>query len=76
MKLNCPACKAEMAIGKTELILKRDRNVVVIEDVPAMVCPQCGEASIDAKNSQAAYSLAESEIQRGVALEFCKFRAA
>jgi YgiT-type zinc finger domain-containing protein len=76
MKLNCPACKAEMKTGKTELILKRDRNVVVVEDVPAMVCPQCGEASIDAKISQAAYSLAETEIKRGVALEFCKFQAA
>jgi len=76
MKLNCPACKTAMEPGKTELILKRDRNVVVIEDVPAMVCPQCGEASIDAKNSNAAYSLAEKEITRGVALEFCKFQAA
>lgn len=76
MKLNCPACKAKMYIGKTELILKRDRNVVVIEDVPAMVCPQCGEASIEAKVSQAAYQLAENEIKRGVALEFCKYTAA
>ena len=76
MKLHCPACKAEMQVGKTELILKRGRNVVVIEDVPAMVRPQCGEASIDATVSQSAYSLAENEIKRGVALEFCKYHTA
>lgn len=76
MKLHCPVCKAEMQKGKTELILKQDRNVVVIEDVPAMVCPQCGEASIEASVAQAAYTLAGNEIKRGVALEFCKYRAA
>lgn len=76
MNLHCPLCKSEMKEGKTELTLKRARSVVVIEDVPAMVCPQCGEASIDASTSQAAYEIAEREILRGVALEFCKFKAA
>ena len=76
MKLHCPICKAEMVSGKTELIMKRDRSVVVIEDIPAMVCSQCGEASIEASVSQSAYLLAENEIKRGVALEFCKYRVA
>lgn len=76
MSIHCPLCKAEMKKGKTELTLKRNRSVVVIEDVPAMVCSQCGEASIDLTVSQAAYKMAEKEIERGVALEFCKFRAA
>lgn len=74
--MRCPVCKTEMKEGKTELTLKRQRSVVVMEDVPAMVCPQCGEASIDASVSQAAYEIAEKEIRRGVALEFCKFKAA
>ena len=76
MSLNCPFCKTRMKKGKTELTLKRNRSIVVIEDVPAMVCPQCGEASIDLLISQIAFEMAEKEIQRGVALEFCKFRAA
>ena len=76
MNVHCPLCKTRMNKGKTELMLKRDRSVVVIEDVPALVCPQCGEASIDSLTSQIAYEMAEKEIQRGVALEFCTFRAA
>lgn len=76
MNLHCPLCKYKMKEGKTELTLKRERSIIVIEDVPAMVCPQCGEASIDASISQLAYEIAEQEIQRGVTLEFCKFRAA
>lgn len=76
MRLQCPACKAEMQKGNTELTFKRDRSVVVIEDIPAMVCPQCGEASIEASISQIIYEIADREIKRGVALEFCKFKAA
>jgi YgiT-type zinc finger domain-containing protein len=76
MSIHCPLCKTKMNEGKTALTLQRERSVVVIEDIPAMVCPQCGEASIDALTSQAAYEIAEKEIQRGVALEFCMFRAA
>ena len=33
-------------------------------------------ASIDSQTAEKAYSLAEQEINRGVALEFCKFEAA
>lgn len=76
MSLHCPLCKAKMIKRTTELMLKRDRSVVVIENVPALVCPQCEEASIDAITSQTAYEIAEREILRGVALEFCTFRAA
>jgi YgiT-type zinc finger domain-containing protein len=63
-----------MEQGFTELVFKRNRSVVVIEGVPALVCKQCGEASIDMKTSQAAYDLADFEIKRGVFLEFCKFK--
>jgi YgiT-type zinc finger domain-containing protein len=62
-----------MKAGTTDLTLRRNRSVVVVEGVPALVCENCGEASLDAKTAQAAHELAEREIARGVALEFCKF---
>lgn len=74
--MRCPACKSEMEQGFTELVFKRNRSVVVIENIPAVVCKQCGEASLDMKTSQLAYEIAEREIKRGVSLEFCKFKAA
>ena len=74
--MRCPACKSEMEQGFTELVFKKNRSVVVIEGVPAVVCPQCGEASIDLKTSKIAYDIADKEIKRGVSLEFCKFKAA
>jgi YgiT-type zinc finger domain-containing protein len=64
-----------MEQGFTELILKRERSVVVIEAVPALVCPQCAESSIDVETAQKANELAEQAIKRGVPIEFHKFAA-
>lgn len=75
-KIKCPLCKGTMIKGKTELLFKKSRSVVVIEEVPALVCEQCDEASIDLKTSKRAYNLANEEISRGVALEFFKYKKA
>lgn len=72
----CVLCRGAMTPGKTDLTLRRGRSVVVIEAVPALVCENCGEASLDLQTAQAAHEIAEREIARGVALEFCKFPAA
>lgn len=74
--MTCVLCRGKMKSGKTDLTLRRDRSVVVVEAVPALVCENCGEASLDAPTAQAVHELAEREIARGVALEFCKFPAA
>jgi len=74
--IKCPVCKTEMEQGKTELVMRRKKSVVVIEEVPALVCPQCEEASIDSEVSKKAYNIAEKELNWGVALEFCKYQAA
>lgn len=76
MNISCALCKGKMQPGTTELVLRRDRSVVVLEDVPALICQQCGEASVDAETSKKAYQIAESEINKGVALEFCKYKKA
>jgi YgiT-type zinc finger domain-containing protein len=71
----CPLCKGRMAPGRTDLTFRRDRSVVVVQGVPALVCEHCGEASLDTSTSKSAYDLAEREMSRGVALEFCTYAA-
>lgn len=71
----CPVCKGRMATGRTDVTFRRERSVVVVEGIPALICEDCGEASIDSETSKAAYRQAENEMQRGVALEFCTFAA-
>ena len=72
--MKCPTCKSLMEIGSTELIFKRERSVIVVEDVPALVCKQCGEATVELKSSKMSHDIADREIKRGVALEFAKFK--
>ncbi len=75
-KVHCPLCKTRMKSGKTDLVMRRGKSVVVIEKVPALVCPQCGEASIVDKIAKIAFEIAEKKIDQGVSLEFCKFKEA
>jgi YgiT-type zinc finger domain-containing protein len=41
---NCSLCKGKLKTGTTEFIARASGEVVVIKDVPAYVCEQCGEA--------------------------------
>jgi YgiT-type zinc finger domain-containing protein len=41
---NCSLCKGKLKIGTTEFIARVSGEVVVIKDIPAYVCEQCGEA--------------------------------
>jgi len=43
--------------------------------VPALVCENCGEASLSAQVAKKVNAIASRETARGVALEFCKFAA-
>jgi YgiT-type zinc finger domain-containing protein len=40
----CTFCKGKLEKGTTEFIARAGGEVVVIKDVPAFVCEQCGEA--------------------------------
>jgi YgiT-type zinc finger domain-containing protein len=40
----CSLCKGRLIEGKTEFVAKIGEKVVVIKDVPAYICENCGEA--------------------------------
>jgi len=40
----CSFCKGKLQEGKTEFLAHAAGEVIVIKDVPAYVCEQCGEA--------------------------------
>lgn len=46
--MSCVICKTgKMEPGTTTVTLERDGLILVIRDVPATVCPNCGEAYVD-----------------------------
>ena len=40
----CSLCKGSLREGKTEFMTRVGDEIVVVKDVPAYVCEQCGEA--------------------------------
>jgi YgiT-type zinc finger domain-containing protein len=41
----CPVCRdAELVEGLTSIFFERDEIRITIQQVPALVCPSCGEA--------------------------------
>ena len=40
----CPLCGGEMKSGKTAASFFIDEKIIIIKDVPAEVCADCGEA--------------------------------
>lgn len=48
----CDLCGGELRPGKTTLEIWRGEELLVIKDVPADVCQQCGEAYISASVSE------------------------
>ena len=45
--MNCFYCKGEMEQSLTKFILDLGHCVVIVKNVPAMVCKQCGEKVFD-----------------------------
>lgn len=48
----CSFCKGTLTLGTTEFIARVHNEVIVIRDVPAYVCGQCGEAYFSAETSR------------------------
>ncbi|MCI0398765.1 MAG: type II toxin-antitoxin system MqsA family antitoxin [Chloroflexi bacterium] len=48
----CDICGGELAPGKTTLEIWRGEELIVVKDVPADVCQQCGEAYLSPQVSE------------------------
>jgi YgiT-type zinc finger domain-containing protein len=48
----CTFCKGRLVSGMTEFIARAAGEVVVIKDVPAYICEQCGEAYYTTETSR------------------------
>lgn len=44
---NCPICEGKVESDKTTFTVDLTSGVVLVRDVPAFVCTQCGEEWID-----------------------------
>jgi len=74
--MNCLICKTGVTQpGMTTVTLERDTTVIVIKDVPAQVCDNCGEYYLSEEVSSRIYALAEEAVKRKVEVEVLHYAA-
>ena len=75
--MRCVVCKhGETRPGVTTMVLQRGGATVVISDVPARVCSNCGEEYVDERVAESVLAAAEASARAGVRVEIRDYVAA
>lgn len=73
----CPLCKGKMEPGTTILPFKmKNGRVIVVLNVPARICEQCGEEYVDMEVVRNVESLLDRAEQDGLSMGFVEYGAA
>jgi YgiT-type zinc finger domain-containing protein len=73
--MKCVICRqAEVEPGKTTVTLERGGLTLVVKRVPALVCPDCGEAYLDEAITARLLGEAESIADAGAVVDVREFR--
>ena len=74
--MTCVLCKnGETRPGTVTVTLERGKTVVVVRDVPADVCENCGEYYLDGSVAQEVYQRAEAAVARNAEVEILHYAA-
>jgi YgiT-type zinc finger domain-containing protein len=75
--MKCVICKhAETVAGATTVTLERNGFTYVVKNVPAQVCPNCGEAYVDEKVAGELLKSAEQMAKSGALVDIREYMAA
>lgn len=74
--MKCVICKnGETKPGRANVTLHRDEATVLIKNVPAEICGNCGEYYLSEQIADQTLKLAEKAAQNGAELEVLRFAA-
>ncbi len=74
--MKCVICRTgEASGGLTNVTLSRGKTTVIIKDVPAEVCDNCGEYYLSTEISDRLLALAEIAVQNNAEIEILRFAA-
>ncbi|MDF0665841.1 MAG: type II toxin-antitoxin system MqsA family antitoxin [Nitrospira sp. LK70] len=75
--MRCVICKnGHTKPGKATVTLERQETTLVVKNVPAEVCTNCGEEYVDSKAASQLLKTAEEVAQRGVQVDVRSYEAA
>jgi YgiT-type zinc finger domain-containing protein len=74
--MRCMICKVgETRLGRTTVTLQRGSSTVIIRDMPAEVCANCGEYYLSDEMTAELLDRAEAAVMRGVEVEIQRYAA-
>ena len=76
--MRCPLCKGEMLKGKkTNLPYELSgESVIIVRNVPAIICSQCGDAFIEADILTKVEKILDKATRDGMVLGFVEYEKA
>ncbi|MCL4541799.1 MAG: type II toxin-antitoxin system MqsA family antitoxin [Chloroflexi bacterium] len=74
--MKCVICKqGETVPGRVAVTLQRGETIVIIRDVPAQVCQDCGEYYLDEPVASNVYARGEEAVNRHAEVEILHYAA-
>jgi YgiT-type zinc finger domain-containing protein len=74
--VNCVICKTgQLQAGTTTVTLQREGTTVVIKEVPAQVCDNCGEYYLSEEMTERVLAIAEAAVRKGAEVEILRWAA-
>ena len=74
--MNCLFCKhGETTPGQVTVTLQRGETTVILKEVPAEVCQNCGEYYLDEAVTRKVYGQAEQAVRRHTEVEILRYAA-
>lgn len=74
--MKCVICKlGETHVGKTTVTLHRRQSSIIIKDVPAQICENCGEYYLTDEVSDQVLKLAEEAVNHNTEIEVLRYAA-
>ena len=74
--MKCVLCRqGETNPGSVTVTLQRDNTTVIVKDVPADVCENCGEYYLSDKTTDKVHAMGEDAVRKGAEVEILRFAA-
>ena len=75
--MKCVICKVgETRPGKATVTLERERTTLVIKNIPADICVNCGEEYVNTETSELLLGIAGESVRSGVHVSVRDYAAA
>ncbi len=74
--MKCVICKnGTMNDGHVTVTLQRDESIIVVKNVPALVCENCGEYTLNEDVAARVMQIAEESVSKHVEIEVLNYAA-